>query len=186
MSRFLFSRIAWLQALTVACLLLPLAAAAGYVWIHHQRIQNHLADLEPHYARLAGLLEREAELKAMSIQASEQLTRFAYPASQDVTQTGNDAQQRIRSLFADSKLDIISIQVLPPTKKDDANFDRIPIDLRVEGELAGIQNALLKLSTQTPAVVVDSLSVQTIGAVKPASIQRLGGQFNLYVLRLRS
>jgi general secretion pathway protein M len=114
------------------------------------------------------------------------LTRIAYPASQDVTQTGNDAQQRIRSLFADSKLDIISIQVLPPTKKDDANFDRIPIDLRVEGDLAGIQNALLKLSTQTPAVVVDSLSVQTIGAVKPASIQRLGGQFSLYVMRLRS
>jgi len=185
MSRPVFNRIAWLQALTLALLLLPLAGAAAYVWIHHQRIQGHLADLEPHYARLAGLLEREGELKARNIQAKEQLARLAYPAGQDVTQTGNDAQQRIRSLFADSKLDIISIQVLP-SKKEDAKFDRISVNLRVEGDLAGIQNALSKLSVLSPAVLIDSLSVQTIGAVRPASIQRVGGQFGLSVLRVRS
>ena len=102
---------------------------------------------------------------------------------QDVTQVGNDAQQRIRSLFADSKLDIISIQVLP--SKEDGKFDRIPIDLRVEGDITGLQNALALLSAQSPSVYVENMSVQTIGAVKPASVQRLGGQFNLSVLRLR-
>ena len=183
MSRLVFNRIAWLQALTLVALLLPLAGAAAYVWIHHQRIQGHLADLEPHYARLAGLVEHEAEIKAKNIQAKEQLARLAYPAGQDVTQTGNDAQQRIRSLFADSKLDIISIQVLPP-KKEDTKFDRIAVNLRVEGDLAGIQNALAKLSAVSPAVVIDTLSLQTIGAARPASIQRLGGQVNLYVLRV--
>ncbi|MFZ4480375.1 MAG: type II secretion system protein GspM [Rhodoferax sp.] len=185
MSRAIFNRIAWLQALTVVTLLLPLVCALVYVWIHHQRIQGHLADLEPRYARMAGLIERESDLKTKVSQAKDQLARLAYPAGQDVTQAGNDAQQRIRSLFSESKLDIVSIQVLPP-KKEDAKFDRIPIDLRVEGDLAGIQNALLKLSVQTPAVVINSLTLQTIGAVKPASIQRLGGQFNFYVLRVRS
>lgn len=185
MSRLLFNRIAWLQALTVLALLLPLVAGAAYVWIHHHNLQSHLADLEPRYARLAGLLEREAELKAMGVQANQQLARLAYPAVQDVTQAGNEAQQRIRSLFSDSKLDIISIQVLPP-KKEDAKFDRITVNLRVEGDLAGLQNALSKLSAVTPAVIIDSLSVQTIGAVRPASIQRLGGQVNLSVLRVHS
>lgn len=185
MSRPIFNRIAWLQALTVLVLLLPVAGAALYVWTQHQRVQNRLADLEPRYARLQGLLQRQADLKALAVQVNGQLVRLTYPAAQDVTQAGNDAQQRIRSLFAESKLDIISIQVLPPLKEE-SKFDRIPINLRVEGDIAGIQSALLKLSGQNPMVLVESLSLQTIGAVRPASIQRLGGQFNLSVLRVRS
>ena len=64
-----------------------------------------------------------------------------------MTQAGNDAQQRIRSVFADSQLDIISIQVLPAAKEE-AKFDRIPITLRVEGDLTGIHNALGMLPAQ--------------------------------------
>lgn len=185
MSRLLLNRVVWLQALTMLILLLPLAGAGFYVWSKHQQVQQRLADLEPRHARLQGLLLRQADLKALGVLANEQLARLTYPAVQDVTQAGNDAQQRIRNLFTDSKLDIISIQVLAPPKED-AKFDRIPITLRVEGDLAGIQNALLKLSSQTPTVLVDSLTVQTIGAVRPASIQRLSGQFTLSVLRVHS
>ncbi len=185
MRKYRFTRIAWLQALTVLALLLPLAGAGIYVWTQHQRIQSHLSDLEPRYARLAGLLAHQADVKALSLQASEQLARLTYPASQDVTQAGNDAQQRIRSLFAESKLDIISIQVLPPSKEE-SKFDLIPINLRVEGDMAGIQNSLLMLTRQTPIVLVDNLLLQTIGVVRPASNQRLGAQFNFFVLRIRS
>ena len=185
-TRPFFNRIAWLQALTVLAILLPIASGGLYAWSVHQRAQSRLADLEPRYARLAGLVERRADLKTLNVQANEELARLAYPAAQDVTKAGNDAQQRIRALFADSKLDVISIQVLPAKQEDkDAKFDRIAIDLRVEGDLTGMQNALALLSSQTPVVLVDSLSVQTIGAVKPASTQRLGGQFNFSVLRLR-
>lgn len=180
-----FSRIALLQGLTVLLLMLPLAIAGWYVWAEHQRLQIHLAELAPRYARLAGLVEHQADLKALEKQANEQLARTAYPAKQDLTQAGNDAQQRIRSLFADSKLDIVSIQVLPPAK-DEVKFDRIQIALRVEGELVGIQNALALLAKQSPAVLVDSITLQTIGAVKPASVQRLSGQFNFSVLRVRA
>lgn len=184
MKRSFFNRIAWLQALIVLILLLPLAGAGLYVWTQHQRVQNHLADLEPRYARLAGLMERQTDLKTLGIQATAHLSRLTYPASQDVTQAGNDAQQRIRGLFADSKLDIISIQVLPT--KEEGKFDRILINLRVEGDLSGIQDALMKLENQSPTVQVDSLALQTIGAVKPASVQRLGGQFSFSILRARS
>jgi general secretion pathway protein M len=179
------NRIAVLQALTVLALVLPIVAGGTYLWGKHHEIQKSLTDLEPRYARLLGLVEQQAALKGLGDQASEQLVRLAYPASQDATQTGNDAQQRIRTLFADSRLDIVSIQVLPPPK-DDSPFDRIQINLRVEGELVGIQTALSVLATQTPRVLVDSVTLQTIGAVKPASIQRLGGEFNFTVLRVRS
>lgn len=179
------NRIVVIQGLTVLLLILPLAAASLYVWNTHQRLQSHLAELAPRYARLAGLVEHQADLKTLEIQANEQLARTAYPSKQDLTQAGNDAQQRIRSLFADSKLDIVSIQVVPPSK-DELKFDRIQIALRIEGELSGVQNALALLAVQTPVVLVDNFTLQTIGAVKPASVQRLSGQFNFSVLRVRT
>ena len=183
MSRPIFNRIAWLQGLTVLLLLLPLLGGGLYVYDVHQRAQSRLADIEPRFSRLAGLVERRADLKTQGAQAAAQLARQAYPSTQDVTQAGNDAQQRIRSLFADSKLDIISIQVLPP--KEEGKFDRIAIDLRVEGDITGIHNALALLSSQVPTVLVENIALQTIGAVRPASVQRLGGQFSFSVFRAR-
>ncbi len=184
MSQLRLNRVQWLQILIVVAVLLPLAAGGLYVYGVHQRAQSRLADIEPRYARLAGLLERQADIKALTQDAKQQIARHSYPATQDVTQAANDAQQRIRTLFSDSKLDIISIQVLP--SKEDGKFDRIPIDLRVEGDLTGLQNALSLLSSQTPVVVIENLAIQTIGAVRPASVQRLGGQLNFFVLRARS
>jgi general secretion pathway protein M len=177
------SRVAWLQVLTVLLLVLPLVAAAFFVITHHASVLKHIESLEPRYARLLGLSERQAEFQTLGLQAGEQLKRLAYPASQDATQAGNDAQQRIRALFADSKLEISSIQVLP--SREAGLFDRIPIDLRVEGDLTGIQNALALLSAQSPVVLTEEITLQTIGAVKPASIQRLSGQFIFSVFRAR-
>ena len=177
------NRVAWLQALIVLALLVPLAGGGLYAYSVHQRAQIRLAESEPRIARLAGLLERQSDMKTLTAQANAQLNRQAYPATQDITQAGNDAQQRIRSLFADSKLDIVSVQVLPP--KEEGKFDRISIDLRVEGDLTGLQNALSLLSAQTPSVFMGGMVIQTIGAVRPASTQRLGGQFNFSVLRVR-
>ncbi len=187
MSRRFFNRIVWLQAFTVVALLLPLLGGGWYVWKQHQFMQAQLSDMEPRYARLAGLLQRGGDLKALGAQTSAQLAALTYPASTDATQAGNDAQERIRALFADSKLDIVSVQVLPQSKeKTDVPFDHIQINLRVEGDMVGIQNALSILAGQTPMVWVDSVTLQTIGAVKPASVQRLGGQFNFSVFRVRS
>lgn len=184
MNRFVFNRIAFLQALTLLVVLLPLLGAAYLVWTKHQRLQTILVDMAPRYARLQGLVDHQADLQAIGAKAGEQLTQLAYPVTQDVAQSGNDAQQRIRSLFAESRLDIISIQVLPA--KETGQFDRIGISLKVEGDLSGLQTALGKLSAQNPVVVLDGMTVQTIGAVRPASIQRLGAQFTFSVFRVRS
>jgi general secretion pathway protein M len=183
MSRFPSSRIVWIQILTVLAFLLALTAAALYVVARYDNMQKHMANLEPRYARLLGMAQKQTDFQTEGQLALDRLKRLAYPASQDATQAGNDAQQRIRALFADSKLDIASIQVLP--SKDEGAFDRIPIDLRVEGDLTGIQNALALLTAQTPAVFSEEVTLQTVGAVKPASMQRLSGQFVLSVFRMR-
>ena len=131
-----------------------------------------------------GIVNHRADLQALGSKVDAALTRLTYPASQDITKAGNDAQQRIRSLFADSHLEVISIQVVPA--KDEGPFNRITINLRVEGDLPSIYSALDKMTGLAPSVILDSMTLQTIGAVRPASLQRLGGQFSLSVLRVRS
>ena len=184
MNRFTFNRVHALQLMTLLALLIPLLGSAYIVWGKHQNLQNILADIEPRHARLQGLIARSADFQVLAAQANAQLSVLTYPATQDITKAGNDAQQRIRGLFADNKLDIISIQVLPA--KEAGQFDRITINLRVEGDLSAMQTALDKLSGQTPVVVLDSMTLRTIGAVRPASIQRLSGQFDFSVFRVRT
>ena len=183
MIRYNFNRTLALQLLTLLILLLPLVGGGLAVWFKHQQLQAGLNDLQPRFARLMGIVNHRADLQALGSKVNAALTRLTYPASQDMTEAGNDAQQRIRSLFADSHLDIISIQVVPA--KDEGPFNRITINLRVEGDLSSIYSALDKLVSMTPSVMLDSMSLQTIGAVRPASIQRLGGQFSLSVFRVR-
>lgn len=177
-------RILALQALIVLAVLLPLAGAGLWLWNKHQWATDRLAQLEPRYARMAGLIEGKDKLQQAEAATRTLLAQHAYPASQDAVQAGNDAQQRIRALFADSKLDVGSIQVLPA--KELQQFDRIGISLRIEGDIVGLQNALALLETQRPTVWVDTVAIQTIGPVKPQSPVRLGAQLTFSVLRSRS
>jgi general secretion pathway protein M len=183
MNRFAFNRIALFQLLTVLAIAMPLLGAVYVVWVKHQRLQVILADIEPRYARLQGLVDSGAAVQALDSKAGEQLASVAYPATQDATKSGNDAQQRISSLLAESKVEVMSTQVLPA--KEAGKFDKIAINVRIEGELPAVKDALLKLSTQAPAILIDSMALQTIGAVRPANTQRLSGQFSFAVYRVR-
>lgn len=184
MNRFKLNRMRALQVLTLLLLLIPPVGLGIAAWLKHQQLQTNLTNLEPRYARLLGLANHRAELQALENTVNTALNRHTYPATQDTASAGNDAQQRVRSLFADNHLDIISIQVLPA--KEEGAFNRIGITLRVEGNLAAIYAALDQLPTLTPAVLLDSMALQTIGAVRPASAQQLSGQFNFSVYRVRS
>lgn len=176
-------RVKLLQVLIV-CVALLFAGMLGFLaWQKYLWGVSQLADLEPRHARLLGLQASGATLTDTLASVQTLLSRSTYPVDQDTAQAGNAAQQQIRTLFADSKLDVISIQVLPP--KELKHFDRIGVVVRVEGELVGLHNAMSLLDAQTPTVWLDSLSIQTVGLVKPKSAQRLAAQFSLSVLRRR-
>ena len=164
-------------------LMLPLLLASWYVLQKHRWAQDRMAELEPRYARLLGMETHREELEKTATQAKALLTQYAYPASQDVSQAGNDAQQRIRSTLTAAGLEIVSSQVLAP--KTEKDFDRIPLSVRAEGQLLGLQTALVGLTSQAPVILVDGYNVQTSGAVRAETPQRLGVQFNLSVLRER-
>lgn len=173
-----------LQVLMVGVLLLTVMAVGVWVWQKHQWGLSQIALLEPRHARLLGL-QSSGDVLAKSLAAAQTtLSRKTYPVDQDAAQAGNAAQQQIRNLFAESKLDVISIQVLPA--KELKFFDRIGITVRVEGDLVGLHSAMSLLDVQSPTVWVDNVSVQTVGLVKPKAVQRLAAQFNLFVMRSRS
>ncbi len=177
-------RIALLQALTLLVLALPFLAVGAYVWQKHAWAQALLSELEPRHARLQGVQAMQTELEGAAKSAQALLANQAYPATLDATKAGNDAQQRIRAVFAESQLSVESIQVL--AAKDSEHIQRISVVLQVEGTLPSLQEALLKLRAQTPVILVDSFALQSTGAVRPASTQRLSGSFNFTVLRVRS
>lgn len=178
------AQIAFLQALTLVLLASPFLAAGIYVWQKHIWAQASLEQLEPRHARLQGVQAMLPELTAATARAQATLNQHSYPATQDATKAGNDAQQRIRTLFEASQLTINSLQVLPP--KDSERFQSIAISLQVEGTLAEIQAALLKLRDDKPSIQVDSFSLQSTGPVRPASTQRVAGSFGFSVLRAKS
>lgn len=167
----------------VALIILPLFALGLYVLDKHRWSEQRLAEIEPRYARLAGLATSGQALEKADAAARARIEAYAYPATDDLTQAGNDAQQRVRNIFTQAGLQVVSSQVLPA--KDEKTFDRIPLTVRLDGELEQVQRALVALSRQTPAILIDGMSMQGFGYFRADTAQRLNSQFNLSVLRAR-
>ncbi|MDD2545116.1 MAG: type II secretion system protein GspM [Burkholderiaceae bacterium] len=170
--------------LLLACAVaLPLAIGGVYVYQKHQWAEARMAELAPRHARLLGIEAQRDNLAQAQAAAQERLALYIYPADQDANTTGNEVQQRVRSLLTAAGLQIASSQVLP--LKEEKSFERIPLSVRAEGEMLAVQGALAGLAEQKPAILVDAMVVQGYGA--PVNgVQRLSVQLSLSVLRSRS
>lgn len=174
----------WAWAFWLLVLAGVAAVAAARVWSVYEAAREQLETLEPRHARMVGLGADRERLQAALAQANEALGRHAYPSGRDVSQAGNDAQQRVREIFSKAGLDVVSIQLLPA--KTAAPFDRIPVSLRIEGEMTALQTALAVLPTVSPTLFVDGLSLQGASGLRPAGPARVVAQLELFVLRSRA
>lgn len=155
----------------------------AYVVSRHIWAQERLAEVEPRYARLVGLGQSGPALDTALAERRAFLARHAYPAGQDVARAGSDALQRARETLSRAGLDVSTTQVLAAKEVD--GFDRIPLMLRVEGDLPALQGALTVLPTLSPSLFFESFNVQTVGMPRADGPQRLTLQANLFVLRNR-
>lgn len=156
--------------------------AAYLVWQEHRAAQTVLSETAPRHARLMGLDAARAELDSVLSDAQALRAQLVYPSTQDTNQTGNMAQQRVRDILSASGLQVLSSQALPPTSAKDANWDRITLSVRTEGDALGLYNALAVLAGQVPVIVINELDVQ-VQAQPPNAPPRLSVQFSLVVLR---
>ena len=160
------------------------AAAAYFVWVKNKRLEERLVEIEARHARLLGLQAGQAALDSAQENVQAVRQRLVYPASQDVNQAGNAAQQRIRDIFSRAGLQVLSSQVLPP--KEDKGFDRISLTMRTEGDALALNSALALLSDLSPTIVVAEMEVQPQLVQSSATPPRLAVQFTLTVMRDRS
>jgi len=167
--------------------LLPFAVAGAYIYHKHQWAQARLDELEPRYARLAGLEAQQADVRLALERANAMRVQYIYPATADANQTGNMAQQRVRDILSAAGLQVVSSQVLPA--KEEKGFDRIPLSVRAEGEWLAVQSALAVLGSQTPIILMGELEIQLPGGlsnvINTKVAPRLAATFNLSVLRER-
>lgn len=173
----------WILAATVLVLLSPIVAGGIYVYQKHQWAAARLAELEPRYARLEGILAAEAELEQANQQADAMLGTYLYPADKVLNQAGNEMQQQVRDMLSAGGLRVGSSQVLPP-KADNTNLDRIQLTIKAEGELLALQTAMLGLKSIKPAVFVDNLSVSVMGTARAEAPQNLSIQLELSAWRV--
>lgn len=161
-------------------LMLLVFTAGGYVYNKHQWASQRLNEFEPRYARIAGLARNSEGLEQALTQSQAMQAWYLHPPGIDSTQTGNEAQQRIRSLLTSAGMTVVSSQVLPI--KQEQGLERIPLAVRADGDIVSLQAALAGLAEQKPALLVDDLQVTAHGPGHPAA-QRLIVQFNLLILR---
>lgn len=171
-----------LQLLIVLCLVTPVAGAAYYVWLQHQRVQAQLDELAPRYARLQGLSGKKADFEAAAAALQQDMARWAHPSASEPGQNlGTEMQEKLRGALVAQKLDVVSLQLQPP--KTENGFETFSLGIKVEGDMAALTAGLAELGKITPAVRMDVLAIQAIGAVRPASNPRLAAQLTLSVLR---
>lgn len=161
-------------------LVLLVFSAGGYIYHKHQWASQRLSEFEPRYARIAGLERNRDNLQQALTQSQAMQSWYLYPPGIDSTQTGNEAQQRIRSLLTSAGMNVVSSQVL--TIKQEQGLERIPLAVRADGDIVSLQAALVGLAEQKPALLVDDLQITAQGPGHPAA-QRLIVQFNLLILR---
>jgi general secretion pathway protein M len=169
--------------------LLWLLLIGGGVWLAVDAVQGvrakaagHLDAYEPRLARLQGIAADSAKLAAAAAAASAAVAHHVYPSSREVSQAGNDAQQRARDLFIKGGLEVSRIQVLPA--RGHPPFDRIPITLRAEGPLSALQATFAALPSLAPSLFVEGFTLQGINVTGDKPVGAVV-EVQLFVLRLQ-
>ena len=165
-------------------LLLALAWVASTTIVKHREAAARLAEIEPRHARLAGLLQSSDRFAQADGVIQANVGEFVYPADGDASQTGNAALQRVRELAAARGLRVSSSQTA--AARDENGFDRIGLNLRVEGEWPQLVDLLRELPQQRPLIYYNAvqLGAQQGGRVQEGP-QPVFAQFDLFVLKER-
>jgi general secretion pathway protein M len=172
----------WLLAGALLLLALLILAVAKVVAVHRSAT-SRLADIEPRFARVAGLLQNNARLSSADKTIKASVDRFLYPAEGDASQIGNQALQRVRDIATAKGLRVSSSQAAAP--REDQGFDRIGLSLRVEGDWEQIQALLTELARQQPAIYSQTVQINAQVISVPGHGPTVAGQFELYVLKER-
>ena len=173
---------AWLLA-GAALLAALLIAGIGYVAAKHHQAATVIEQLEPRFARLAGLRADGERLRTTERALSANLARLAYGPEGDPAQAGNSALQQLRTAMSARGLQVASSQVL--AAREDGDFLRIGLNLRVEGDLPALRDVLRDMATMSNAPIIFSENTQLTQQPAQGRPNNIIAQLNLFVLKVR-
>lgn len=173
----------WLAAAALA-LLLALALAASYALRQHQQAAQTLENTNSRASRLAGLLHNEEQLGRMQAELQDNLSQYVWPPDRELADVGNAALQRVRALANSQGLRLASSQA-QATARDENGFDRIGLDVRIEGEWEAITALLRELGSVRPALYLDTAHLSVLNPGDQTRPPILAAQIGLFVLRQR-
>ena len=122
-----------------------------------QTYQGDVENLERRISRLRGLVAVEEVLRESTARVDTQVQGLFYPVSADQAEVSATLQTDVRRTLVESGLSVKNSQVLPVRQRE--RFDYIGVKLMATGDLAGLDAALAALSTQKPALVIESLDI---------------------------
>lgn len=144
--------------LTVAVPVVIVIYLLATFWMLRLDYQGEIDRLEPRIARLRGLAESEAVLKASSGQVGSRIVDLVYPQTQDRAAVAADLQKNVRELMAATGLTVSNSRLLGP--QGDEEFDRIGLSITVSGSMASLDTTLEELAAFTPLLLVETLEVR--------------------------
>jgi general secretion pathway protein M len=179
---------AWLL-LAALVLIALVAGVATFALRTHARAAQTLTEIEPRYARISGLLQKQEQIEQASQVLTSSMGRYVYPPEGDSSQIGNQALQKVRDLASARNLRVTSSQSQPAKEDNDhPGLNRIAINLRIEGDWNGLQELLAELPRQVPVIYQNTLQLMVLGggrSTDPNTPLIVSGQFDLYVLQER-
>lgn len=173
--------ILWLLA-AAAVLLLGLSWASWTVFAKYRQAADWLAETEPRHARMAGLLHSQPALAQANEQLQANLRAYVYPAEEEPSHTANTALQRVRELATRHGLRVSSSQTSAP--RDEDGFDRIGLNLRIEGAWPALVALLGDLVKLQPGIYYSTIQLGTQGRTQ-ADDSTGFVQLDLFVLKER-
>lgn len=176
----------WL--LLAALILIALVVGAFTFTLRvHGRAADMLTQIDPRYARISGLLQKQEQIAQTGKALDASLAQYVYPPDGDASQIGNQVLQKVRDLASAQGLRVTSSQSQPPKEDNDhPGLDRIVINLRIEGDWNALQELLAGLTRLTPVIYQNSVQLngQNGGRVIDNKMPlNVSGQFDLYVLQ---
>ncbi|MDR2990619.1 MAG: type II secretion system protein M [Burkholderiaceae bacterium] len=178
---------AWLLLVALIVIALVVGGVVATLGAQMQAAQK-LAQIEPRYARISGMLQKQEQIKQVGKGLSASLAQYVYPQSGDASQIGNQVLQKVRDLATTQGLRVTSSQSQPAKEDNDhPGLDRIAVNLRIEGDWNALQGLLADLTRQTPAIYQNTLQLIVQGggrSMDPKMPLNVSGQFDLYVLQV--
>lgn len=173
----------WWLALLVAALLVLALAGAAYVVRKHQWAKRTVADATPRVARLSGLAQGGDALQQAQQRLRANLEQFVWGSAQSAATVGNTALQRVREQAAQHGLRVSSSQsaVAP---QGESGFERINLDVRVEGEWDALLALLDDIARMRPMLFLDSAQISPAGRMTADGVQsQVAARLSLFVLQ---